>query len=99
MEKQTFNADSAFAPIEITLGGKTYQVVDLTPENFDKVAELSRKSRADGGESLSVLCEQLAILTGEPADTFKSVDIRKMAAAIKFISDEIKASGSAEGKA
>lgn len=85
-----FNADSAFEPIEVEIDGKVYEVSSITEEKFSKIVELAKKSQ--GGDSLDVLCQQMAVFTDLGPETFKACDVRKLAAAIRFISDEIKAS-------
>lgn len=88
-----FNADSAFEPIEITIGGKDYVMTSISEGLLDQVTEAGKKAK-DGGET-KVLSVQLGLFLDVPAETFKDVDVRKLAAAVKFIGDEISAA--AEG--
>lgn len=87
MASKKFNADTAFDPIEITIGGKEYVMTSISEDLLDEVTEAGKKAK-DGGET-KVLSVQLGLFLGVPAETFKDVDVRKLAAAVKFIGEEI----------
>lgn len=83
-----FNADKkVYEPIELVLEGKTYSVTSVDQSIFDKINEVSKESK--GKEDVGVLSRQLGAVLGVKASEFKNVDLRKMSAAIKFLTDTI----------
>jgi hypothetical protein len=83
-----FNADEqVFEPIELTLNGKTYKVESVDQAMFARIEEVS-KGAADRAD-LDVVARQLGVILGaEPAE-FKGVDLRKLSAALKFLTKAI----------
>lgn len=80
---------SLFEPIEFTLDGKNYKVEKVTEEMMDKATKVADAGKDEGKDELRVLAEQLAVFTGKNSKEFKTVDVRKLGIAIKFINDEL----------
>ena len=83
-----FNADEQtqlVEPIEITIGGKTYVIEKLSMALMEKVEELGQKP------SMEAAVQQFCLLTGADPKDMAGVDIRKIAGALDFITNTVKA--------
>jgi hypothetical protein len=74
-------------PLEFVLGGKEYQVVEVTDEIMGKINTLLEGFGTEGGDMTMgrVQNEQLAILTGQPAETFADATLRAKAGVLQWI--------------
>lgn len=69
-------------PIELRLGGGTYNIQGLNQDVVDKVLSLADES-AEGDSLHSLLSQQLSAFTGAPAEDFLRLDVRQLNAAVK----------------
>jgi hypothetical protein len=89
-----FNSDEkVFEPIEVVLGGKTYSITEIKQEMFDKIKAIAAEDK--GGTE--TVFQQLAVLLGEDVVVMRGVDLRRLSAVLKFLTDTITAQ--IEGKA
>lgn len=82
-----FNVDeqtSLFESIEITLEGKTYVIDKMTSNMIIEATKLSKD--AQSGDIASV-AKQLSIFINEAPEKLQEIDIRKLGAALKFITE------------
>lgn len=87
------NADEkVFDPIEITLGGKTYVITEITQDMFD---ELQRIAKENQGGTDAVL-QQLAVFLGANLEDLRKIDLRRAGAVLRFLTETVTAQ--AEGK-
>lgn len=85
-----FNVDDEkglYDPIEITLEGKEYRIEKITTDMMDAVTKDAKDNSAD---DIGVLCRQLAIFIGGDPEDYRGIDIRKIGAVLKFITDEVR---------
>ncbi|NCC60055.1 MAG: hypothetical protein EOM12_03765 [Verrucomicrobiae bacterium] len=72
-------------PIEVTLEGKDYAVTKISSELMESVTALAKEDSKEP----DILAKQLGMLLGVDAAEFKSVDVRKLGRAIKFITETV----------
>ena len=88
------NIDEICEPIEITVGGKVYTVVDLPPGTAKKMAKMSEKEDFDEADTSPVVEILTEILGADPEDMAK-LGIRKLGVTMKqlftFINEEVEA--------
>lgn len=100
MTKQ-FDADSLFEPIEVKLGGKTYQVGAITYDMMDEVSriaddreqrdrELAEKKKKPPKGEPSVLDLQLAIYLHCEPEELRPIDVRRKMAVAKFLRECVR---------
>ena len=83
-----FNADEkVFEPIEITLGGKEYNIQEIRQETFTKIKAIATDVK-DGTEAIF---QQLSVLLDEDVSILRKVDLRRASAVLKFLIDTITA--------
>ncbi|GEM_PF-4645022 len=81
-----YNADEQTQlaePIEVTIGGKNYVVKKVSMAIMDELDVIAKKGGATAAH------EQLALLTGVDVQEFAEVDLRKVGAALAWITDTI----------
>lgn len=76
------NLSSLQDPVEFTIGGKRFTVVDLTDEVQEMIDAIGDDQGLSAGEILS---EQLALFTNSKAEEFDGLTYRQKAAAISHI--------------
>ena len=89
--------DSLFEPIEITLDGETYTIIDVSEDQLKALDVYDKKNGKDEKEKdldPHFLSKQLSILLSVDQSKFKTVGVRKLSRAVNFIQSEIM--GSAE---
>lgn len=74
-------------PIVIVIDGKEYTVEKITTDLMVKVSEFSKNK-----EDINAPIKQLALLLGVSFDELKGIDLRKIAKALKRITDNITSS-------
>jgi len=74
---------SLFEPIEIVLEGKTYVISKVTSEMIKEV------TKAGETNDIGTVSKQLSVFLNEKPETFKDIDLRKLGAVVRFISDTI----------
>ena len=85
-----FNADeqSIFEAIDITLEGKEYKIEKITTTMMQAAME-----GVDGNTApndVTVLCQQLSVFIGGNPEDYQSIDVRKIGAVLKFITEKVK---------
>lgn len=84
---------SLFEPIEIVLEGKTYVIAKVTSKMIQEV------TKAGEATDISTISKQLSIFLNEKPEIFKDIDLRKLGAVVRFITDTItKQLEGSEGK-
>lgn len=85
-----FNADTEVLhdPIEITLDGKEYKIEKVTTDMMD--AAMEGTDALKDTENIDVLCRQLAVFIGGKPEDYRGIDVRKVGAVLKYITDEVK---------
>lgn len=93
--KRTIDIDSlqVDSELELRLGNKAYAVKAFDKDLLDKIQALSNDFDEEKDSMVDLLANQLFLFTGEPADTFRKIDARKLSAAIKRIMEEISEAG------
>ena len=71
-------------PISFSVGGKHFEVRELTDDLMDAVQE---EANADGAKLNTVLTRQLAVFTGAEASEFVDVPIRVKTAILNHITE------------
>jgi len=95
MPSRNFDEESAlFEAIELTVEGKEYSIKKLTPEAMCNSVEISKK---EVNPYLS-LVKQFCALTGEDFEVANKYDVRKVSAALTFISESFLNSASGKKK-
>uniref|UniRef100_A0A6M3M8M8 Tail assembly chaperone n=1 Tax=viral metagenome TaxID=1070528 RepID=A0A6M3M8M8_9ZZZZ len=88
------NIDEICEPIEITVGGKTYIVVDVPPDTARKMAKMSEKEDFDETDTSPIVNILTELLGATPEDMAK-LGIRKLGVTMKqlftVINDEVEA--------
>lgn len=90
-----FNADapSLFDPIEIVIEGKIYKVKKVTPKTMKTIAKLFKRAEVADKDNLelvfSLSAKQLHLYLGVPESEFDDVGLRKLSAAIRFITETV----------
>ena len=88
-----FNVDEKiFEPIELTLNGKEYKLTEVSREKIKKVQEIGKAVKEGGAENtdnLSAAARQLGVLLDVNPKEFDNVDMRKLGAAIRFITETV----------
>jgi hypothetical protein len=82
-----FNADEQTQlaeSIELVIGGKTYTVKKLSMSLLEEIEEIGKKP------STRAVVQQFCVLTGSEPEDFTEVDIRKLSAALDFITKAVK---------
>jgi len=91
------NIDELCEPIEITVGGKTYKLEDISRETAKKMDQASKKAENDdSGTSFSALSDIMAEILGAPKEDMRALGIRKLLRLTKELMDTIN--GEIEGK-
>lgn len=92
MPKKNIDEIVAIAePIEVTIDGKDFRVPDMNFDRLGRAVQCGQRMDRDSDNYdpdaglEDVLPEQLSILTGEPEEVFRTMDVRKVTAAISFI--------------
>ena len=84
------NIDDLIEPIQFTLDAKMYEVVALTPEIFKAIQKLGEAHEKDKDvDTFEILCQQLARYCGCKTEVFQGTDLRKLNAAIKFVTETV----------
>ncbi|MBA7556629.1 hypothetical protein ES705_49345 [subsurface metagenome] len=74
---------SLYEPIEIVLEGKAYVIEKVTTEMVEEV------TNAGETNDVTTISKQLSIFLKEKPEAFKNIDLRKLGAVIRFISETI----------
>lgn len=93
MPKYDADKVSLYEPIEIVLGGKSYQVEKITADMLSHLDELAAKS-----SGVDVAITQMAFLLGEQEEALRCIDIRKLRDCLTFIQKQVTGGEDAVGK-
>ncbi len=83
------NIDERIEPVQFTLDAKVHKVVALTPEIFKAIQKLGESQEDKDADTFHILCQQLALYCGCKTEDFQGTDLRKLHAAIKFVTDTV----------
>jgi hypothetical protein len=82
-------AKSIHPVIEVEIDGIVYNVVPFNKPLFDRMKELEAVKTTSGYEGISVVYDQLQLLTGAPKEVVERIDARDLQDVLVFITNQI----------
>jgi hypothetical protein len=76
-------------PVEFILNGKNYVVKEVSPETLDEIMATIEEIESEGTSIDEVNARQLSLLTGEPADDFRGLDVRKASMVLSNVMEAV----------
>ena len=83
------NIDEICEPIEVTVGGKTYTIEDISRDTANKMAEIGKKT-ADNNDT-EPLAKLMAEVLGDKEGVIAKLGLRKLLALVKHVMGAITA--------
>ena len=77
-----YDIDQLAEPINITIGGRKFEVSKITADTLEKVTQIDSKG-------MDAPVKQLAVLLGCKEEFLKDIDIRKIGKALKIIQENV----------
>jgi len=93
MSKYNADEESLFEPLEIVLEGKKHTINKITNKMMDEVMEIGKKK-----DDMNILLKQVAVFLGGKPEDYENIDIRKIGAVLRFITDSYTQQIGTKGK-
>ena len=89
MPKKVIN-ETMFEPIEVDIYGESYKVGKITETLMEALTETAKAIEGEEQSSTTaILCKQIGLYLGQPAEKFEALDIRELSTIVRFLNDEI----------
>lgn len=76
-------------PLKFVLNGQEYTIREVTEEHLDELETYEARAKAEGRSAGETLNGMLEVLTGQPAEVFRGIGLRKKRALIDAIQGAI----------